>query len=693
LNHGYGSVAVTMPAGGSATGTKIGLHTFATTLNVRDFGAQGDGVTDDTAAIQAALDVLTTAHGGTAYFPQGTYLVRPTVSGDPILLLGTANLRLTGEGVGQATIKVGNGSLPYKSILHGTIVNTDLSNLQVDHLTFDHNIANNALASEASILAHPQMTVAVFNGTDIRYTHLHIINASSTNNLVANGTAVARVTITHCIFSNIGDDPNHIKHDASLIYTDGPQVVIAHNQFVSAGQDSGGAVTAIETHSSSCVIADNVIVDFLIGMNVTGVTATDTHDIAVTGNTMSGGCFGIQLWSMSNGAHTSGYGLNGVTVIGNVINLVSQASWPTRNPFGGEAGIAFALPAVNLPANAIIIAHNVVRFPLETVALDHNVVSVGIGWVTFEATPPVLSNSAITHNTIVNFPLCGLRFSCALEHVDISSNTLVNCGSAVTASYADTTAFRIPLFLSALTITGLTIRHNTFIDSLAQVTHRPAYFIYLFQTGATVATGVEILDNTFVSTGSAMTQQIFLDLAGGLLQPLLRGAIANFVPTTGANQKWKKGSRVLDPTTGIAYLIGTDQFTWTDGLLQAGFTPVRATRFATFGTLIVAADVALTGWGAGAVVVVNGTDQCPIIQITCGTAPTLNPQFVFTFRDGAWPGANPLCLVQLASGSGITPVAVPLSFAVTSTQLTVFYTGTPTAGLVYQFQALVFGRF
>ena len=48
-------------------------ETFA--LNVRDFGAAGDGQTDDTAAIQGALDFL--PPGGRLIFPQGTYLTLP----------------------------------------------------------------------------------------------------------------------------------------------------------------------------------------------------------------------------------------------------------------------------------------------------------------------------------------------------------------------------------------------------------------------------------------------------------------------------------------------------------------------------------------------------------------------------------------------------------------------------------------
>lgn len=59
-------------------------------VNVLDFGAVGDGVANDTAAIAAALaSVLST--GGTVYFPQGTYLT------DSIDLRAFTNITLLGE--------------------------------------------------------------------------------------------------------------------------------------------------------------------------------------------------------------------------------------------------------------------------------------------------------------------------------------------------------------------------------------------------------------------------------------------------------------------------------------------------------------------------------------------------------------------------------------------------------------------
>ena len=58
----------------------LGLALFASTLaladdtySVRDFGAKGDGKTDDTAAFQKAMDAAGKAGGGVVHAPRGNY--------------------------------------------------------------------------------------------------------------------------------------------------------------------------------------------------------------------------------------------------------------------------------------------------------------------------------------------------------------------------------------------------------------------------------------------------------------------------------------------------------------------------------------------------------------------------------------------------------------------------------------------
>ncbi len=81
-----------------AVGLKWAAPANAPFFNVKDYGAKGDGTTDDTAAITAAVTAATAAGGGTVFVPQGTFIVSATIA-------LTTNITLAGAGHGATLIK------------------------------------------------------------------------------------------------------------------------------------------------------------------------------------------------------------------------------------------------------------------------------------------------------------------------------------------------------------------------------------------------------------------------------------------------------------------------------------------------------------------------------------------------------------------------------------------------------------
>lgn len=75
---------------------------LAETVSVKDFGAVGDGTTDDTAAIQAAINSV--AISGAVYMPAGVYKITATILIDKrIKLYGDGAIEQTGTGYTAAT--------------------------------------------------------------------------------------------------------------------------------------------------------------------------------------------------------------------------------------------------------------------------------------------------------------------------------------------------------------------------------------------------------------------------------------------------------------------------------------------------------------------------------------------------------------------------------------------------------------
>lgn len=115
-------------------------------LSVKFYGAKGDGTTDDTLSIQAAITAMGTGEGGLLYFPQGNYRVTSAIT----LPAGLVGWHVFGDGDGSRIIRGASNGAPLFTFASA---GADLVNYQdgvISDLMFDGNGLNGDLLAIAN---------------------------------------------------------------------------------------------------------------------------------------------------------------------------------------------------------------------------------------------------------------------------------------------------------------------------------------------------------------------------------------------------------------------------------------------------------------------------------------------------------------------------------------------------------------
>ncbi|CAB4164179.1 Pectate lyase superfamily protein [uncultured Caudovirales phage] len=139
-----------VPSGTGAVTTTVQAK-LRQTVSVKDFGAVGDGVTDDTAAIQAAIDSFP-ANGGTIYLPIGTYLISTlNFPNDP------KTVNMIGESMNGVIIQMATAAGPVirKVLTSGRINGAVMANFTIR--------ANSS--SDKTNLSHKAMVLSGWNNS------------------------------------------------------------------------------------------------------------------------------------------------------------------------------------------------------------------------------------------------------------------------------------------------------------------------------------------------------------------------------------------------------------------------------------------------------------------------------------------------------------------------------------------------
>jgi len=377
-----GNLYLTPAAGVVSTPSLISLtNTINGAVNVVAYGTVGDGVTDDTAAIQSAINAVQPT-GGSVFLPRGTYAVAQTLS-----LLGT-NITFYGDG---ATLK------STSPVTNAVMLSVEGQQIRVSDLIFDFNyrnarglfIGNYPSGTTRSVtidhceLSHctnsawawGAITVAAYTASSNNVDGVtiydcwihHNTNASGVSVYADNGLFVKNVRVLHNRFyGNVGKDivfdqncteylidGNHCEFNDGGIHLENDGIGQVLNNVITncnANQSiigvPGHAVAVFLAHDVT--LAHNIISD--IPTNRYGFYVNNnSQNIKLIANEVTGGQYGAVIDSSANitasGNTFLSPGRNGIyvhstthsTITGNIVGDPNVGA--DTNSIGNGAGI------------------------------------------------------------------------------------------------------------------------------------------------------------------------------------------------------------------------------------------------------------------------------------------------------------------------------------------------------------------
>lgn len=259
-------------------------------INVRDYGAMGDGVTDDT---QALRNVVAMADGKkTIYLPRGTYLCRPLVL--------PSNTTIIGDGIDITTLKL----MPNAD--DALLVVAEQHNVTLKDFTVDGN-KDNQIKGSSVIFWRSRYNL--INSLKIINSYTIGLEMSNvTDSIIENSHFDG--TVENCVVSFSNDNAdyvtgnniirNNIMENAGLdgIIYNTMNGIITNNIFRNNGKRVGWTAGGVYANKKYFLIITN---NTIYGNNGNGVDLIDCGNCIISGNvSRENNSAGIMLANCSN---------------------------------------------------------------------------------------------------------------------------------------------------------------------------------------------------------------------------------------------------------------------------------------------------------------------------------------------------------------------------------------------------------
>lgn len=283
------------------------LETRNSIKNVKEFGAVGNGTTDDTTAIQAAVDYCTIKASGTSlFFPQGRYLVSSTIT-----INNVAGFSMFGDSGGWATVDdvlsglgVDNyirSAILWNGATSGTIFNLYRSNrFHIEDLLVSGTASGND-STKAGICFHIQSAPGFAAGEHI-FNNVQVINSYVGFQM---GSGTTDINCADCSFYNckISTDKGiYVKTNQGVdyylynVYFGGTNITGLHFErggqlrWYGGGGTIGGASTLLKIDNPDNYNASFYVNGLFVEQNNNYPVWVDCSGALSTGNIVFEGC-------------------------------------------------------------------------------------------------------------------------------------------------------------------------------------------------------------------------------------------------------------------------------------------------------------------------------------------------------------------------------------------------------------------
>jgi Pectate lyase superfamily protein len=314
-------------------------------VNVKTFGAVGDGVTNDTEAFNAALASLAKAGGGRCLVPKGTYLIS-AIKNPAITSHVSSNVHLVGVGREASILKV--AGVPAGNFLFCSGDNWSLGDLTIDMQDY--------------FIHFPGFAAIVATGNNWRITNCAIVKIGHRGINIkggANGyidgnliTKTAASPLDNSAILGVVDGEGHLPINMHIVHN-----VCVNSLIYFNGKDS--------------VIARNRVSGSRFGTNI--CTGVYSDNVSVIHNTCSGGrgrdqcksyVSGFELWAPNSViANNTSYDNDGagITMGGNNCIVIGNRCWNNAGlsgVVGGSGIVARAHPRLPNAASGSLFIEN-----------------------------------------------------------------------------------------------------------------------------------------------------------------------------------------------------------------------------------------------------------------------------------------------------------------------------------------------